>query len=304
MSVTTLPSRGLVQPRPGRLARLLDYKPFLIVVCLTPAIGLLLVFLTYPLGLGVWLAFTDTTIGRRGVFVGLENFQYLLTDPLWWNAVFYSVVYTAIATFGKFALGFWLALLLNNNFPFKSLLRAIVLLPWIVPTVLSALAFWWIYDPQFSIISYFLGTPWPARFSLIAANIWRGIPFVAISLLAGLQTISPSLYEAAMLDGATAWQRFRYITFPMMLPILAIVMTFSIIFTFTDFQLVYAITRGGPVNSTHLLAPLAFQRGIAGGELGEGAAIAVSMIPFLVFATLFSYFGLARRKWQQGEAND
>jgi multiple sugar transport system permease protein len=241
-----------------------------------------------------------------------------LTDPLWWNAVFYSVFYTAVATIGKFALGFWLALLLNNHFPLKSLLRAIVLLPWIVPTVLSALAFWWIYDPQFSIISYllvdvlhirttyidFLGTPWPARFSLIVANIWRGIPFVAISLLAGLQTISPSLYEAAMLDGASAWQRFRYITFPMMLPILAIVMTFSIIFTFTDFQLVYAITRGGPVNSTHLLATLAFQRGIAGGELGEGAAIAVSMIPFLVFATLFSYFGLARRKWQQGEAND
>src|SRR3981189_2003645 len=318
MSVTTLPSRRVVQRQPGWLVRLFDYKPFLIVICLTPAIGLLAVFLTYPLGLGIWLAFTDTTIGRRGVFVGLENFQYLLTDPLWWNAVFYSVFYTAVATFGKFALGFWLALLLNNHFPFKSLLRAIVLLPWIVPTVLSALAFWWIYDPQFSIISYllvdvlhvrstnidFLGSPWPARFSLIAANIWRGIPFVAISLLAGLQTISPALYEAAMLDGATAWQRFRYITFPMMLPILAIVMTFSIIFTFTDFQLVYAITRGGPVNSTHLLATLAFQRGIAGGELGEGAAIAVSMIPFLVFATLFSYFGLARRKWQQGESND
>jgi multiple sugar transport system permease protein len=319
MSVTTLPSRRVIQQRqPGWIVRLFDYKPFLIVMCLTPAIGLLTVFLTYPLGLGVWLAFTDTTIGRRGIFVGLENFQYLWTDPLWWGAVFYSVFYTAIATFGKFALGFWLALLLNNHFPLKSLLRAIVLLPWIVPTVLSALAFWWIYDPQFSIISYllvdvlhirstnidFLGNPWSARFSLIVANIWRGIPFVAISLLAGLQTISPSLYEAAMLDGASAWQRFRYITFPMMMPILAIVMTFSIIFTFTDFQLVYAITRGGPVNSTHLLATLAFQRGIAGGELGEGAAIAVSMIPFLVFATLFSYFGLARRKWQQGEAND
>jgi len=212
MSVTTLPTRILAQRQPNWFARLLDYKPFLIVVCLAPAIGLLTVFLTYPLGLGIWLAFTDTTIGRRGVFVGLENFQYLLTDPIWWNAVFYSIFYTAVATFGKFALGFWLALLLNNHFPFKSLIRAIVLLPWIVPTVLSALAFWWIYDPQFSIISYllvdvlhlrstnidFLGSPWPARFSLIAANIWRGIPFVAISLLAGLQTISPSLYEAAM----------------------------------------------------------------------------------------------------------
>jgi multiple sugar transport system permease protein len=127
---------------------------------------------------------------------------------------------------------------------------------------------------------------------------------VAISLLAGLQTISPSLYEAALLDGSTGWQRFRYITFPLLLPILAIVMTFSIIFTFTDFQLVYAITRGGPINSTHLMATLAFQRGISGGELGEGSAIAVAMIPFLIFATLFSYFALARRKWQQGEAND
>ena len=197
MSVTTLPSHRVALRQPGWIVRLFDYKPFLIVMCLTPAIGLLAVFLTYPLGLGVWLAFTDTTIGRRGIFVGLENFQYLWTDPLWWGAVFYSVFYTAVATFGKFALGFWLALLLNNHFPLKSLLRAIVLLPWIVPTVLSALAFWWIYDPQFSIISYllvevlhirttnidFLGTPWPARFSLIAANIWRGIPFVAISLL-------------------------------------------------------------------------------------------------------------------------
>ena len=300
------------------LVRLFDYKPFLVFVCLLPACGLLLVFLTYPLGLGIWLAFTDTTIGRQGQWVGLENFEYLLEDRIFWQAVFYSVFYTSVATIGKFALGLWLALLLNNHLPFKNILRAIILLPWIVPTVLSAIAFWWLYDPQFSIISYvlvdvlgvretyidFLGSTWPARWSLVAANIWRGIPFVAISLLAGLQTISPTLYEAALIDGASPWQRFRFITFPLLLPILAIVMTFSIIFTFTDFQLVYAITRGGPVNSTHLMATLAFQRGIAGGNLGEGAAIAVSMIPFLVFATLFSYFALARRKWQQGESND
>ncbi len=304
--------------QPNWLARLFDWKPFLIFICLLPAIGLLMVFLTYPLGLGIWLAFTDTTIGRAGQWVGLENFEYLLEDRLFWQAVFYSVFYTGVATVAKFALGLYLALLLNNHLPFKNLLRAIILLPWIVPTVLSAIAFWWIYDPQFSIISYvfvdvlgwrdtyidFLGSAWPARWSLVAANVWRGIPFVAISLLAGLQTISPTLYEAALIDGASGWQRFRFITFPLLLPILAIVMTFSIIFTFSDFQLVYAITRGGPVNSTHLMATLAFQRGISGGNLGEGAAIAVSMIPFLVFATLFSYFALARRKWQQGEAND
>jgi multiple sugar transport system permease protein len=318
MSATTAPAWIKARPQPGALARLFDWKPFLVVLCLAPAVGLLMTFLTYPLGLGVWLAFTDTTIGRRGIWIGIENFEYLMEDPIFWNAVFYSVFYTGVATVGKFALGLWLALLLNQHLPMKSILRAIILLPWIVPTVLSAIAFWWIYDPQFSILSYlavnvlgirdtpidFIGSAWPARWSLIAANIWRGIPFVAISLLAGLQTISPSLYEAALLDGATPWQRFRYITFPMLLPILAIVMTFSIIFTFTDFQLVYSITRGGPVNSTHLMATLAFQRGIPGGQLGEGAAIAVAMIPFLVFATLFSYFALARRKWQQGETND
>src|SRR6266404_904193 len=318
MTSVTMAEWTRTRRQPSWLVRLFDWKPFLVFACLLPACGLLVVFLTYPLGLGVWLAFTDTKIGRAGEWVGLENFEYLLSDPQFWSAVFFSVFYTSVATFGKFALGLWLALLLNNHVPFKSLLRAIILLPWIVPTVLSAIAFWWIYDPQFSIISYvlvdvlhlrttyidFLGTTWHARWSLIAANIWRGIPFVAISLLAGLQTISPSLYEAALLDGSTPWQRFRFITFPLLMPILAIVMTFSIIFTFTDFQLVYAITRGGPMNTTQLMATLAFQRGIAGGELGEGAAIAVSMIPFLVFATLFSYFGLARRKWQQGESND
>ena len=297
--------------------RLFDYRPFLAALCLFPALSLLLVFLTYPLGLGMWLAFTDTRIGRAGVFIGLENFESLWHDRIFWLSVTNTLFYTAVATAGKFGLGLWLALLLNNNIPFKSLIRAIVLVPWIVPTVLSAIAFWWIYDPQFSIISYvlknmgvidgnidFLGSPWHARLSLIAANIWRGIPFVAVSLLAGLQTISPSLYEAAMLDGATPWQRFVNVTLPMLMPVLSVVLTFSVLFTFTDFQLVYAITRGGPVNSTHLMATLAFQRGIPGGQLGEGAAIAVAMIPFLVAATLFSYFGLARRKWQQGESND
>jgi multiple sugar transport system permease protein len=204
-------------------------------------------------------------------------------------------------------------MLLNNRMPFKAIIRAIVLLPFVVPTVLSAIAFWWIYDSQFSIVSWllvrwgvighyidFLGQPWDARWSVIVANIWRGIPFVAITLLAGLQTIPPSLYEAAVLDGATPWQRFRYITLPVLSPIIAVVMTFSVLFTFTDFQLIYVLTRGGPLNATHLMATLSFQRAITGGSLGEGAAIANAMIPFLLAAILFSYFGLQRRKWQQG----
>ncbi|HYF56486.1 MAG TPA: sugar ABC transporter permease, partial [Salinarimonas sp.] len=145
-----------------------------------------------------------------------------------------------------------------------------------------------------------LGDPNIARASVIAANVWRGIPFVAITLLAGLQTIPPSLHEAATLDGATSWQRFRYITLPMLSPIIAVVMTFSVLFTFTDFQLIYVLTRGGPLNATHLMATLSFQRAIPGGQLGEGAAIAVAMVPFLLGAIMFSYFGLQRRRWQQG----
>ncbi len=142
MSVTAATDWTHVRPQPNWLVRLFDWKPFLVFMCMLPAAGLLLVFLTYPLGLGIWLAFTDTTIGRSGQWIGIENFEYLLEDPLFWSAVFYSVFYTAVATVGKFALGLWLALLLNNHLPFKSLLRAIILLPWIVPTVLSAIAFW------------------------------------------------------------------------------------------------------------------------------------------------------------------
>lgn len=302
-------------PRP-LLARLEQSRLGLGILFMLPATVLLLVFLTYPLGLGVWLGFTDEKIGRPGIFIGLENYEYLIDDSVFWLSVFNTVLYTTVASALKFGLGLWLALLLNEHLPFKAFFRAIVLLPWVVPTVLSAIAFWWIYDAQFSILSWvlmqlgiidtpinFLGDPNNARASVIAANVWRGIPFVAITLLAGLQTIPPSLYEAATLDGAGSWQRFRYVTFPLLTPIIAIVMTFSVLFTFTDFQLIYVLTRGGPVNATHLMATLSFQRGISGGNLGEGAAIAVAMIPFLLAAILFSYFGLQRRRWQQGGDN-
>ena len=279
-----------------------------------PAAAVLLLFLAYPLGLGVWLSFTDAKIGRAGEFVGLENYEWLSDDKTFWLSVFNTLLYTVVASAIKFAIGLYLALLLNERLPFKALIRAVVLIPFIVPTVLSAIAFWWIYDSQFSIISWslrkigliqqnidFLGDPNNARASVIFANIWRGVPFVAITLLAGLQTVSPSLYEAATLDGASAWQRFRHITYPLLTPIIAVVMTFSVLFTFTDFQLIWAMTRGGPVNATHLMATLSYQRAIIGGQLGEGAAISTAMIPFLLAAILISWFGLQRRKWQQGE---
>jgi multiple sugar transport system permease protein len=295
------------------MAILSDSRDLLGWLFMLPAAALLLVFLLYPLGLGLWLGLTNATLGEPGEFVGFDNFLTLFADDVYWLSVFNTIVYTVVASVAKFMLGLWLAMLLNEHMPFKAFIRAIVLLPWIVPTVLSAIAFWWIYDSQFSILSYalksmgliksnidFLGDPVNARISVIIANVWRGIPFVAISLLAGLQTIPSSLYEAATLDGATGWQRFRFITLPMLTPIIAVVMTFSVLFTFTDFQLIYVLTRGGPINSTHLMATLAFQRAIPGGQLGQGAALASSMIPFLVASVMFSYFGLQRRKWQQG----
>jgi len=291
----------------------LDNRNVLGGLFMLPAGALLLVFLTYPLGLGTWLGFTDAKIGRPGEWIGAENFTFLFGDDVARLSLFNTLFYTIVASVLKFALGLWLALLLNKSLPFKAFLRAVVLLPFIVPTALSAIAFWWLYDSQFSVLSWslsrlgiihgyidFLGEPWLARMSTIAANVWRGVPFVAITLLAGLQTISPSLYEAASLDGATEWQRFWYITLPMLTPIIAVVMTFSVLFTFTDFQLIYVLTRGGPLNATHLMATLSFQRAIPGGALGEGAALATAMVPFLLAAILFSYFGLQRRAWQQG----
>jgi multiple sugar transport system permease protein len=298
---------------PSRLARLFENRHFLGLLFMVPAGALLLLFLTYPLGLGVYLGFTDAKVGRPGAWIGIENYQWLVTDSVFRLSVWNTFLYTFIASVAKFVLGLWLALLLNEHIPFKAYIRAIVLLPFIVPTVLSAIAFWWIYDAQFGIVSWmlerlglihtyidFLGQPVLARISVIIANVWRGVPFIAISLLAGLQTISPSLYEAAAIDGATSFQKFWNVTLPMLSPIIAVVMTFSVLFTFTDFQLIWVLTRGGPINATHLMATLSFQRAIPCGALGEGAAIATAMIPFLLAAILFSYFGLQRRRWQQG----
>src|SRR6478672_99926 len=278
-----------------------------------PAMAFLIFFLAYPLCLGIWISFTCAKIRRPGEYFGNENYEWLWGDSIFWLSVFNTLLYTSVASAIKFGIGLYLALLLNENMPFKAILRALVLIPFIVPTVLSALAFWWIFDSQFSIISWslkqmglitqninFLGDVTWARICVIFANIWRGVPFVAITLLAGLQTVQPSLYEAATRDGGTSWQRFRFITYPLLTPIIAVLMTFSVLFTFTDFQLIWVMTRGGPLNATHLMATLSFQRAISGGALGEGAAISIAMVPFLLAAIMFSYFGLQRRAWQQG----
>jgi len=295
-------------------SRLSTNREFLGWLFMLPAAAFLLLFLVYPLGLGIWLSFTDAKIGRPGEFVGLENYQWIIGDSKFQTAVFFTIFYTVAASLIKFGIGLYLALLLNERLPFKAILRAVVLIPFIVPTVLSAIAFWWIFDPQFSVISWslrkaglistnidFLGDVWNARWSVIFANIWRGVPFVAISLLAGLQTVPASLYEAATLDGASRWQIFVKITYPLLTPIIAVVMTFSVLFTFTDFQLIKVLTNGGPAGATELMATMSYNTAILGGRIGEGSAISTAMVPFLLAAIMVSWFGLQRRKWQSGE---
>jgi multiple sugar transport system permease protein len=299
------------------MARLFQNRNFLGFLFMLPTAVFLLAFLVYPLGLGVWLSFTDAKIGRPGRFVGLENYLWILGDFKFQTAVFFTLFYTIAASIAKFVIGLYLAILLNHHLPFKAIIRALVLIPFIVPTVLSAIAFWWIYDPQFSIVSWslrnlgwingnidFLGDAWNARWSVVFANVWRGVPFIAISLLAGLQTVPPSLYEAATLDGATRWQMFVKITYPLLTPIIAVVMTFSVLFTFTDFQLIKVLTNGGPAGATELMATMSYNTAILGGRIGEGAAISTAMVPFLLAAIMVSWFGLQRRKWQAGGEHD
>ncbi len=291
------------------LLRLFEHREVLGILFVLPAVLLLGIFLAYPFFFGVWLSFTDTIIGGRGRYIGWANYRSLLQDSLFWLTTRNTFLYTIVAVWLKLAMGLVLALILNRLVRLKGLLRAIVLLPWIVPTAFSAIAFWWMYDSTFGVISWvllkagwishridFLGDPNLARASVIVANVWRGVPFFAIGLLAGLQTVEPSLLEAAAIDGAGVWQRFWHVTLPLVMPLLVIVTTFSTIWTFSDFQLVYIITRGGPANATHLYGTLAYQRAIQGGQFGEGAAISNFIFPILFLGAVISLLYVKREE--------
>jgi multiple sugar transport system permease protein len=248
----------------------------------------------YPLVYGVLLSLENRQVAGHGTFVGLQNFVTDFHDPIFWRVTFNTFVYTGAATLLKMVGGLALALAMNQHFRMKNLVRALLLLPFIVPTVLSTVAWLWMLDPAFSVVNRiliglgvprpgpsWLGNPILAMLSIIVINTWRGLPFYGITLLAGLQTVPPELYEAATIDGAGGWQRFRFVTLPLLKPIILIVTLFSVIFTFADFQLVYVLTHGGPQNATNLFATYAFDIGMGAGQLGLGASIALAMLPAL-----------------------
>ena len=278
----------------SRWTRLLENQRVLAVALLAPGVIILVIFIAYPFVMAIWFALTDISVGVAGKFVGIENFAKAWEDTIFQTAFKNTFFYTFWATVFKLSLGMWLALLLNRHFKFKRLIRASMLLPFIIPTVLSTFAWRWMFDPTFSVINWslyhagwiserlpFLSDGDWAMWCAILVNTWRGMPFFAITLLAGLQTINPDLHEAAALDGANAWHRFWHVTWPLLLPVTLVVVVFSIIQTFSDFQLIYVLTGGGPANETHLVATYAYQIGVASGLLGQGAAISLFMFPVL-----------------------
>ena len=297
MSSITLP-KVAGTPKRGRLHnRVLQRESTLGYALLVPTMLMLLVFLAWPFLWGIWLSVSNAEIGNDSShFVGIGNFVYNLSDRIFVQSFWNTMAYTAITTVFKFGLGMSMALLLNQVFPLQRFARAALLLPWIIPSVLSTLAWRWMFDPTFSILNWvlihsfhsagvnWLGTTNTALVSIFIVNIWRGTPFYGIALLAGLQIIPPDLYEAARVDGASRWQQFREITLPLLRPVLLVVLMLSTILTFADFQLPYVLTRGAPYNSTNMLSTWAFNIGVPGGSIGIGAAISLVLFPILAVA--------------------
>ena len=266
---------------------------------LAPGVLFLLAFVAYPFFYGIYLSLQERQVAKPGVFVGLANFVTLFHDGVFWQVSRNTFIYTIVTTVFKLMGGLAMALVMNQAFRGRNLARAFLLLPFIVPTILSTIAWMWIFDPTFSVINWtlvhtgaiskgfsWLGNATLAMVAIIIVNTWRGIPFYGITLLAGLQTISPDLYEAAAIDGATVNQRFWHVTMPIIKPILIIVTMFSIIFTFADFQIVYALTHGGPANATQVFVTYAFDLGMSAGQLGMGAAAALTMLPALILVII------------------
>lgn len=279
---------------------LLERESSLGIILMLPGALVLMVFMAYPFFLGIWLSLTDSMIGQMGEYIGFRNFADLLSDSIFHQTAWNTMVYALVTVPFKAALGLGLALVLNQHMRFSNPVRAAVMMPYIVPTALSTLGWFMIFDPVFSPVSWlfkhfglitqninFLGDPKLAISSVCLANIWRGTPFFGITILAGLQAVPNELHEAAAIDGANMWQRFRNVTVPHIEGVVLIAALLSVIWTFADFQLIYVLTKGGPANMTHIFGTYAYQIGLVATDIGLGAAIALYMFPILsVFAVI------------------
>lgn len=260
---------------------------------LTPLI-LVLALTIYPLMSAIWLGFTDKRVGFDANFIGLTNYITLLQDELFINAARNTLIFTIGAVTVKLILGMIMALILNEDFPMRNITRGVLALPWIIPTVVGVLIWYWMLNETNGVLNILLDRhiPWLstknfALFSVILVNFWRGFPFFGINFLAGMQSISPELYEAAKVDGANAFDRFRYITLPGLKYIMLVTTALSTIWTINDFQVVYLLTKGGPGTATQIFATLTYEIGISSLQLGRGIAVSMFMFPFVVIGIIF-----------------
>lgn len=306
---------GLVAPahardRSIRWGTLLHRDASLGYILLAPGFIILAVLMAYPFVYAAFLSFTNKRIGGPATFVGLENYFKLASTDLFWKTIWNSIYYTSVALVFKFVGGLGVAVMLNRPFVGQRLAKALLLLPWIIPTVFSTLIWWWLFDPAFSVINEVLVVKWKllakpipfltdgntAMTSLILVNVWRGVPFFGISFLAAMQSIPDELLEAARVDGASPWRTFWSITFPLIVPVVGIVALISTIGTLGDFDLPYLLTRGGPNDATTMFAVTAYTLSLSSGLIGLGAAVSMTMFPLLAILVVVSLLQVRQRQ--------
>jgi len=285
-----------------------DFVPYVLV---SPALLYMLALLGYPFFLALYFSISNASVEESvGTFVGLQNYANVVGDAQFQKALLDSFIFTFGSGVVKGILGTTLAFLLLRQFPARKVIRGFLMLPWTLPIALSVLSFkFGMFDPQFSVVNWigahlgllhspypnWLGDPVYAMIAVMTVNVWRGFPFSAIIVLAGLTSIPGEIIDAARVDGANWWQRWQKVIVPMIAPILFVGLTFDVVFTFTDLSVVYLLTNGGPINATEILPTLAFRTGILGGDLARGSAIALFMLPLLVVMVVVMLRSLRRR---------
>jgi multiple sugar transport system permease protein len=285
-----LPRRRAAVPRPFSLFSLLEPYLFLL-----PLLVVLLGLAAYPLLNGIYTSFTDREVAKAGHFIGFGNFVKLLAEPAYRIAVRNSILLTTGAVATKLVLGLACAVLLTQRFPMRGIVRTLAFLPWAVPGLVAALGWRWLFDEQAGVFNAivlmtglsdrpidFLSDPDIALVSIGVATVWQGLPFFMLMFIAGLATVPVELYEAAAIDGASPWQRFRRVTLPSIADVIAVTVMLSSIWTFNSFQMVYILTGGGPADRTQILPTLAYEFGMRRNLLGEGAAVITSFTPLFL----------------------
>jgi multiple sugar transport system permease protein len=285
-----------------RLRYVAERRGFLATLLISPAVVMIALLVGGPLVLAGYLSFTDAQAGSiTGKWIGLENFRRALDDPIFRDALWHTFLFTLLSQIVVIVCAGLIAHALVHSFRGRWLLRYFILLPWAAPIALTAIGFLWFYDPQASIFNWFLiklhlvdptslpnwlGTPKAAMSSIITVQAWRTIPFAVVIFLAGISSIPQEVDDAAAIDGATGLKKFWYVSLPLQLPIAIVAVLFGIIFTATDMVVPFILTNGGPFNSTQVLTTYAFQTGINAGNIGEGAAIALFMLPVLALVAI------------------